>query len=182
VQPLEVSGPAVPPPFSGLPSADPSQWDAYRAEFDRTHRATWAEFDAWVQARGAAPLPELEFMPRANAANLYVYPAETDYLEARPLDGSWIRMDSSVRETEDDYVLPTAVADRPDGSALVYLSLGSLGGADVELMQRLVDVLGTTPHRYIVSKGPQADRITLADNMVGEQMLPQTKVISRWTW
>ena len=44
-------------------------------------------------------------------------------------------------------------------------------------MQRLVDVLGTTRHRYIVSKGPQADRITLADNMVGAQMLPQTKVI-----
>ena len=50
-------------------------------------------------------------------------------------------------------------------------------GADVELMQRLVDVLGTTRHRFIVSKGPQADRITLADNMVGAQMLPQTKVI-----
>lgn len=44
-------------------------------------------------------------------------------------------------------------------------------------MQRLVDVLGKTKHRYIVSKGPQADRIALADNMVGEQMPPQTKVI-----
>ena len=73
--------------------------------------------------------------------------------------------------------LPAEVADRPDDSALIYLSLGSLGGADVALMQRLVDVLGTTRHRFIVSKGPQADRITLADNMVGAQMLPQTKVI-----
>ena len=111
------------------------------------------------------------------AANLYVYPAEADYLDARPLDDTWTRMDSSVRETDDEYELPAEVADRPDDSALVYLSLGSLGGADVELMQRLVDVLGTTRHRFIVSKGPQADRITLADNMVGAQMLPQTKVI-----
>ena len=62
-------------------------------------------------------------------------------------------MDSSVRETDEEYRLPAEVADRPDGSALVYLSLGSLGGADVELMQRLVDVLGMTKHRYIVSKG-----------------------------
>ena len=116
-------------------------------------------------------------MPRATAANLYVYPAEADYLEARPLDGSWTRMDSSVRETDEDYVVPPEAADRADGSALIYLSLGSLGGADVELMQRLIDVLGTTRHRFIVSKGPQADRITLADNMVGAQMLPQTKVI-----
>ena len=38
---------------------------------------------------------------------------------------------------------------------LVYLSLGSLGSADVELMRRLIDVLGETEHRVIVSKGPQ---------------------------
>ena len=175
--PLEVPGPGVAPPFSGLPSDDPSTWQAYRAEFDRTHRAMWADFDAWVRAQGAEPLPELEFMPRDNAANLYVYPTEADYLDARPLDETWTRMDSSVRETDDDYEVPAEVADRPEGSALIYLSLGSLGGADVELMRRLVKVLGTTRHRFIVSKGPQADQITLPDNMVGAQMLPQTKVI-----
>jgi MGT family glycosyltransferase len=175
--PLEVPGHGVPPPFSGLPSADSSQWDAYRSEFDRTHRAMWADFDSWVQAQGADALPDLEFMPRANAANLYVYPAEADYLDARPFDDSWTRMDSSVRRTDEEYALPAEVADRPAGVGLVYLSLGSLGGADVELMQRLVDVLGTTRHRFIVSKGPQADRINLADNMVGAQMLPQTTVI-----
>ena len=179
--PLEVPGADVPPPFSGLPSADRSAWDAYRAEFDRTHRAMWSDFNDWAQAQGAAPLPDLEFMPRGGpanpAANLYVYPAEADYLDVRPLDDSWARMDSSVRETDEEYPLPAEVADRPDDSSLIYLSLGSLGGADVELMQRLVDVLGTTRHRFIVSKGPQADRITLADNMVGAQMVPQTKVI-----
>lgn len=175
--PLEVPGADIPPPFSGLPSADRSEWDSYRAEFDRTHRPLWEDFNTWVQAQGAPALPELEFMPRDNAANLYVYPAEADYLEMRPLQGNWTRMDSSVRETDEDYVVPDAVADRPEGSALIYLSLGSLGGADVDLMQRLVDVLGTTRHRYIVSMGPQATRITLADNMVGAQMLPQTKVI-----
>lgn len=177
--PLEVPGADIPPPFSGLPSADRSEWDSYRAEFDRTHRPLWEDFNTWVQAQGAPALPELEFMPRDNAANLYVYPAEADYLEMRPLQGNWTRMDSSVRETDEDYVVPDAVADRPEGSALIYLSLGSLGGADVDLMQRLVDVLGTTRHRYIVSMGPQATRITLADNMVGAQMLPQTKVISQ---
>ena len=137
--PLAMSGPNVPPPFSGLPSADRSQWDAYRAEFDRTHRPMWDDFNAWVQALGADPLPELGFMPDSTAANLYVYPAEADYLDVRPLDGSWSRMNSNVRETDEEYELPAEVADGPEGSALVYLSLGSLGGADVELMQRLVE-------------------------------------------
>jgi UDP:flavonoid glycosyltransferase YjiC (YdhE family) len=57
------------------------------------------------------------------------------------------------------------------------LSLGSLGSADVDLMRRLVDVLGRTPHRYIVSKGPQHDQYELASNMVGSEFLPQTRVI-----
>lgn len=175
--PLEVPGPDVPPPFSGLPSDDRSDWSAYLAEFDRVLRPMWQDFDAWVREQGGEPLPELEFMPRDNAATIYIYPAEADYVDRRPLDGSWTRVDSSIRETDEDYELPAAMADRPDDSALIYLSLGSLGAADVSLMQRLVDVLATTRHRFIVSKGPQADKITLADNMVGAQMLPQTRII-----
>jgi UDP:flavonoid glycosyltransferase YjiC (YdhE family) len=49
----------------------------------------------------------------------------------------------------------------------VYLSLGSLGSADVELMRRLVAVLADTPHRYVVSKGPRADEFELARQHVG---------------
>ncbi|MGB0098982.1 MAG: nucleotide disphospho-sugar-binding domain-containing protein [Nocardioides sp.] len=175
--PLEVPGQGIAPGLSGLAQEDPESWAPFRAELERTHRQTWSDFNDWVVAQGADPLPDLEFMPRENAANLYVFPEEADYLAERPLDESWIRMDSSVRRTDEAYVLPPEVAERPEGSALVYLSLGSLGGADVELMQRLVDTLADSPHRFIVSMGPQADRITLADNMVGAQTLPQTKVI-----
>ena len=175
--PLEVPGPRLPPRFSGLATADPASWGDYLAELERTHRALWESFNAWVVEQGAAPLPDLEFMPRDNAASLYVFPEEADYTDLRPLDGTWHRLDSSVRRTDHDYVLPPQVADRPAGSGLVYLSLGSLGGADVELMQRLVDALADSPHRFIVSLGPQADRIRLPSTMVGEQTLPQTKVI-----
>jgi MGT family glycosyltransferase len=175
--PLEVKGPDVAPAYSGLPADDRSEWDAFRAEYDRTHREMWEEFNAWVASQGAPPLADLEFIHESEAANLYVFPKEADYVDRRPLGATWHRMDSSVRETDEDYLIPDSVAARPEGSALVYLSLGSLGGADVDLMRRLVDVLGRTPHRYIVSKGPQADLIELADNMVGAEFLPQTKVI-----
>jgi UDP:flavonoid glycosyltransferase YjiC (YdhE family) len=49
--------------------------------------------------------------------------------------------------------------------------------ADVELMQRLIDTLGETDHRVIVSMGPQHDGLRLADNMVGEEFLPQTTIL-----
>jgi MGT family glycosyltransferase len=175
--PLEVGGTAIPPAFSGYSADDSSQWDGFRAEFDRTHRKTWAEFDAWVQAQGTPPLPELEFMHSSPVANLYVYPEALDYVEARPLDSTWHRMESSVRETDDDYAPPEPFGVDSADASLIYLSLGSLGGADIALLQRLVDLLATTRHQVIVSTGPRADEIRLADNMIGASILPQTKVI-----
>jgi UDP:flavonoid glycosyltransferase YjiC (YdhE family) len=47
----------------------------------------------------------------------------------------------------------------------------------VELMQRLVNALGRTDHRVIVSKGPLADQIRLHDNMTGEALLPQPAIL-----
>jgi UDP:flavonoid glycosyltransferase YjiC (YdhE family) len=44
-------------------------------------------------------------------------------------------------------------------------------------MTRLVAELADTPHRYVVSMGPQHAEYELADNMVGEEFLPQTSVL-----
>jgi MGT family glycosyltransferase len=175
--PLEMKGPDIAPAYSGLPADDTTEWEAFRAEYDRTHRTMWEAFNAWVIEQGAPPLADLEFIHESSAANLYVFPEEADYTDRRPLGPTWHRMDSSVRETDGDFEVPAELLERPQGSALIYLSLGSLGSADVELMRRLVNVLGSTPHRFIVSKGPQAAEIELAPNMVGAEFLPQTKVI-----
>jgi MGT family glycosyltransferase len=179
--PLEVRGEDIPPVFSGYPMDDRSQWADFLEEFDRVHADTWAAWDAWCQEQGAPPLPARDFMHASPDCNIYVYPRELDYTDARPLDDTWHRIDSSVRETDEDYTVPAELADRPqdptEGSGLVYLSLGSLGGADVELMQRLIDVLGTSRHRVIVSMGPRADELRLAANMTGAPTVPQTKVI-----
>ncbi len=175
--PLEVPGPHVPPAYSGLPSNDRAQWTAFREEHVRTHRPLWAEFDDWVQQEGAPPLPELDFVHTSGRLNLYVYPKEIDYVAARPLDATWHRLDSSVRQTETGFEVPDELGRRPNGSALIYLSLGSLGSADVELMQRLVEVLAETPHRYIVSRGPRHADFDLAPNMWGAEFLPQTQVL-----
>jgi MGT family glycosyltransferase len=176
-QPLEMPGRDVPPAYSGLPADDRTEWADFRAEYDRVHRPTWAAFDDWVREQGAPGLPDLEFMPASEFLNLYVYPEVVDYTVRRPLDATWRRLDSSVRGTDAEVELPALIRDRPAGSALVYLSLGSLGSADVELMRRLVSVLADTPHRYIVSKGPQHADYELAPNMWGAEFLPQTKLI-----
>ncbi|MBF4769747.1 glycosyl transferase [Nocardioides agariphilus] len=175
--PLEIRGPGIAPVFSGYAAADPSGWEPFLAEFDRTHQETWEAFNAWVQEQGAPPLPARDFVHTSEVANLYVFPEELDYTDARPLGATWHRMDSSLRETDAEWEMPDSFAARPEGAALIYLSLGSLGGADIELLQRLIDVLGTTEHRVVVSMGPRADEIRLTANMVGDAIVPQTKII-----
>jgi MGT family glycosyltransferase len=175
--PLEMPGPDIAPAYSGLPAADRSQWAAFRARYDETHRPLWSAFDEWVRAQGAAPLPDLEFIHTSGDLNLYLYPEALDYTDARPLDATWHRLESSERTTDAPFELPAVVRDRPADSGLIYLSLGSLGSADVELMRRLVDALGRTRHRFIVSKGPQHAEYELAANMWGAEFLPQTSII-----
>jgi MGT family glycosyltransferase len=173
--PLEIKDPDLAPVFSGYPQADRSGWEEFWREYDRVLGPQIAAFDAWVQERGAPALPSSrDYIWESPFLNLYVYPKEADYDRARPLSPTWRRLDSSVRSTDETYVDHASLGS--DG-ALVYLSLGSLASADVVLMQRLVDVLGRTPHRYIVSKGPQADLYELADNMVGREFLPQPAIL-----
>ena len=172
--PLEMKDPDLPPAFSGYPTRDRADWDAFRGEVERTHRDTWERYNAFITESGAPPLPDLEFIHESEHLNLSVYPQVTDYPRSRPLAPTWHRLASSVRQTEEPWEVPSSL--RGDG-ALVYLSLGSLGSADLELMRRLVEVLAETRHRYVVSKGPRADEFDLPDNMWGRARVPQTNVI-----
>ena len=108
--------------------------------------------------------------------NLYLYPAEIDYARGTPLGSTWHRLDTCVATpSRPCSSCPREIAEGE--GALVYLSLGSLGSADVDLMRRLVDVLSRAPHRFIVSKGPQASEFELADNMWGDEFLPQPALL-----
>ena len=172
--PCELKDEEVAPTFSGYPERDRAGWEEFRAEYERAHRPLWQDFDAFMREQGAPPLPELEFIHESPWLNLYLYPEEADYPRARPLGPTWQRLDSCVRGTDAAWAEPDGFRD---GEKLVYLSLGSLGSADVELMRRLVEELAESPHRFVVSKGPQHGLFELADNMTGAEFLPQTRIL-----
>jgi MGT family glycosyltransferase len=172
--PLELPDPDLPPVFSGYPTSDSSGWDEFREEYRRVHGDLHADFDEFARERGCPPLPDLEFIHRSSHLNLFLYPEEVDYERSRPLGPMWERLDSCVRkEGAGDFEVP-----KGDGP-LVYLSLGSLGSADVELMQRLVDLLAAGGYRAIVSKGPQHDQIELRDGQAGAELVPQPALLPR---
>lgn len=172
--PLELKDPNVPPVFSGYPSNERTGWDEFWVEYDRVLGPMIGEFGEFVRSSGAPALPPRDFMHESPFLNLHVYPEEADYARTARPAATWHRLDSSVRDTDDAFEVPAGLGR--DGR-LLYLSLGSLGSADVELMQRLIDVLGATDHRVIVSMGPQHELLKLADNMVGAEFLPQTSIL-----
>ncbi len=181
--PAEVKDPAIPPFSSGYPTGDRSLWPAFLEEVSRTHDEMWTAFDGFMGEAGAPGLGNgplgPEFIHPSPFLNLVLYPADADYGRARPLGPTWHRLESCVRATSEGWTLPDDLAPgvgEHDG-ALLYLSLGSLGSADVGLMQRLVDILATTRHRVVVSKGPLADQLHLPDNMTGAAFLPQPAII-----
>jgi MGT family glycosyltransferase len=173
--PLELKDEAIAPLFSGYSADDTTGWAEFRDQYSRAVAGLHGEFSAFCAERGAALLPDEEFIHESEWLNLYLYPAEVDYRRSRALAPTWHRVDTCVRQTDATVELPEHVASG-DG-ALVYLSLGSLGSADVELMKRLVDTLSRSRHRVVVSKGPQHNEFELADNMWGEEFLPQPALL-----
>jgi len=172
--PLEMRDPDLPPPLSGLPVADRSQWGAFREEYERVHADLLQEHDHFRASVGVAPCPPGEFARESPWLDLYEYPEAADYSRARPLATTWHRMDSSVRDTEAPFDLDQVL---PGDGRVIYLSLGSLGCMDVALMQRLIDTLDATPHRVVVSMGPLKDQMRLGRRMYGDEFLPQPSIL-----
>jgi MGT family glycosyltransferase len=170
--PLELKDPALPPTFSGYPSDNPTRWHDFRTRYRELHEPLEREFSEFCVERGAPPLPDLEFIHESPFLNLYLYPVDTDYERSRRLGPAWQRLGSCVRHPDE---VPGHV--RGPGRAVLYLSLGSLGSADVALMQKLIGTLGETDYFVIVSMGPQHDELRLAPNMTGEEFLPQPAIL-----
>lgn len=178
--PLEMRDAALPPTFSGMPTADPSGRIAFRHRYRDLLRPLQQSFSALCEERGAPALGEMEFIHESPWLNLFVYPEETDYPRSKPLAATWHRLDTCVRDSGEPYALGEAVRMRPgdsDRSRLLYLSLGSLGSADIELMNRLTELLSRSPHRVLVSTGPQGEEVVLHERMTGASFLPQPAIL-----
>jgi MGT family glycosyltransferase len=172
--PLEMRDADLPPPLSGLPVADRSEWQAFVEEYHRVHADLLDEHNEFRASVGVAPCPPDEFNTHSPWANMYLFPEVADYARRTPLDETWHRLQSTVRVSDAAFDVQEHL---PGDGKVVYLSLGSLGCMDVGLMQRLIDALGATGHRTIVSMGPLKDQMRLHDGQYGDEFLPQPSIL-----
>jgi len=172
--PLEMRDVNLPPVLSGLPVADRTEWRVFAEEYHRQHEELLASHNDFRASVGTDPCPPDEFNTYSKWLNLYLFPEVADYERATPLDATWHRLQSTVRTSDAPFDVQEHL---PGDGKVVYLSLGSLGCMDLGLMQRLIDALGTTEHRVIVSMGPLKDQMTLGPNMYGDRFLPQPSIL-----
>ncbi|CAG2114248.1 unnamed protein product [Medioppia subpectinata] len=125
---------------------------------------------------GCEPLPEYYFHNPSHYLNICSYPLELDYQDIRPFGRNYIGFDHFMRtERHLTFAVPPELAAKP--GKLVYFSFGTIASIDVSNMRRLLAILAKSPHRFIVSKGPLHMDYTLADNMWGEESVPQIQVL-----
>lgn len=192
----------LPPAFLGLPTnwldtrdeAKKREYLDLARQCDESRREIYDEFnDFLTKIHNMQPLPldPISFSYTSPHMNVYMCAEELDYAHV-PAPQGWTRCDSILRcnaklpsSDEDDdnsvecsppaFDVPAQLKDKP--GKLILLSMGSLASGDVELMKRLVGILRKSPHRFIVSRGPNWDKYELADNMWGEKFLPQLSIL-----
>lgn len=110
--------------------------------------------------------------------NVYGYPKELDYDDVAKVSDKFARLDAFCRESDESFELPSEFRQKlQPNDKLVYVSMGSMGSIDVDLMKRIIKPLSTLPYKFIVSKGPFAEEYKLGDNMWGESYLPQIQIL-----
>ncbi|KAH9408018.1 hypothetical protein TYRP_011671 [Tyrophagus putrescentiae] len=174
----------LPPHRSGFAlDSDRAAWAEYRALEQERFTPTGEKFIKKLITEFGMPPPPPEgsgVMHPSPYLNVYAYPEELDaaYLAVRPLPPKWARFDHFIRvsekASEGNFSLPE---DGP--GKLVYVSMGSMGCADLDLMKRLISIFSKSAHRFIFSLGPMADQLQplLSGNMWGSSFVPQTAVL-----
>lgn len=167
-------------------------YESYSKQVDETKMELYREFNDYLtedKQLDPLPLDPLSYIYDSPYLNVYMYPEELDYNHL-PAPKNWVRCDSILRAntqlpTGDEecgpekpikkFDIPAELRDKP--GKLIFLSMGSLASGDVALMRRLIAILSKSPHRFIVSRGPNWQQYELAPNMWGEKFVPQLSVL-----
>nr|XP_046909220.1 uncharacterized UDP-glucosyltransferase YjiC-like [Dermatophagoides farinae]XP_046909221.1 uncharacterized UDP-glucosyltransferase YjiC-like [Dermatophagoides farinae] len=172
----------LPPLMSGLPSNDRSEWSEYRKLFHEKYQKPLQDLQNQLnQDFGYDPYPESIFFNKSPYLNLYGYPKELDFNDRVERPANFLQLDSFFDYNPDDYhpyEFPEEFRHKiQKNDRLIYISLGSCGPIDIELMKKIIESLRYTPYKYIISKGPLHDQYELADNMWGRQWLDQRRIL-----
>ncbi len=172
----EIEDEGIPPHLSGCAEKDFAAHQAYRDRFNAVIGPIHDDFNAFLAANGEAHYPVGQFFEASPFLNLLLYPESVKFTRKHPLDpGQFQYLEGCVRK-EVPYEVP-AFARNNDGP-LIYVSFGSLGAGDTELLKRIIAAIGNSRFRALVNIGDYAAEYKdLPGNVHVSNWFPQPSVI-----
>jgi MGT family glycosyltransferase len=151
----EIPDPDIPPHLSGCGENDKECFQRYTQRFNEIIAPIHARFNAFLAECSEDPYPIGEFFEPSPYLNLLLYPEPVKFKRRTALDPRRFQyLEGCVRE-EEPFEIPEFVAN--PGKPLLYVSFGSLGAGDTELLKRMIGVLARLPYRVLVNVGDYLD-------------------------
>ncbi len=174
----EIPDPDIPPHLSGCGENDKEGFRAYRDRFNEVLKPIHDDFNRFLESCGEAPYPIGEFFEPSPDLNLLLYPEPVKFKRRNPLDPALFQYLEGCVRRDEAYQVPDFgdFNDKP----LLYISFGSLGSGDTELLERLIAFAGAQPYRALVNVGDYMDRYdkdSLPANVHIDSWYPQPSVI-----
>ncbi len=174
----EIADPWIPPHLSGCGEKDREGFEAYRNHFNQVIQPIHDDFNAYLESCGESPYPIGEFFEPSPYMNLLLYPEPLQYSRKNSLDPQQYQYLEGCVRSEKEYEVPD-FGSRNE-SPLIYLSFGSLGSGDTDLLKRMIDVLGKQDYRVLVNVGDYEEQYeSIPDNVRISSWYPQPSVINQ---
>ncbi len=172
----EIEDEAIPPHLSGCGESDRKCHRRYRERFNQVIGPIHDDFNGFLEQCGEQPYPVGQFFESSPHLNLLLYPETIRYNRHKPLDPARFQyLEGCVRQDE-RFEVPDFAANS-DG-ALVYVSFGSLGTGDTDLLKRVIGALAGSPFRALVNVGDYSSAYgDMPPNVIVSDWFPQPSLI-----
>lgn len=173
----ELPDPNVPPYLSGLPLEDGAACKEFEAAYVQHTRKVHRRYNDFRKAHGLPALSAGIFLETSPTLNLLLSPEPVRYERRDPLpEDRFAYLEGCVR-LESGYELPRFPASN---GPLVYMSFGSLGAIDTDLIKRMINVFATIPARFLVNVGGFLEAYRdIPDNVHLGDWFPQPSVVEQ---
>ena len=172
----EVADDNIAPYLSGCRENDAAGQERFRRRYQEVLKPIHDEFNNFLIQCDEAPYPLANFVEESPYMNLLLYPESAKFNRSKPLDPNRFQyLEGCVRE-DSPFEVPAFEVNSE--SPLIYVSFGTLGSSDIQLMQRLIDVLGKLPYRVLLNVGDYIEQYkNVPKNIYIAAWYPQPSVI-----
>ncbi|WP_428035855.1 nucleotide disphospho-sugar-binding domain-containing protein [Amphritea sp.] len=166
----------VPPYLSGI-TASSEQRKAFEKAYLKHTSKIHKRYNSLRKSNGISQLKPGVFLEPSPYLNLLLAPSIVRYERAAELDNEqYVFLEGCVRK-DSHFSMPVF----PNNTGpLVYVSFGSLGASDTDLMNRMIATFADIPARFLINAGGFLDSYKeIPDNVYLGSWFPQPSVVAQ---